>query len=254
MIDLHTHILPGLDDGPPDLAGATAMARAAVASGVRVVVATPHAFGAVLNVAPEDRDEELAALRAELARLGVPLRIVPGFECRLVGDLPAVLGAQPEYLYPVAAASLAGLGPGSRPAHRYVLLELGEDMPVTCLDTMLFRLQRVRITPILAHPERHPDISRSVAAIEGFVRNGGKLQVTAAGLLGAAGWRERRVCEKLLRGGLVTLLATDAHGVEEAGRLGEALARATKLIGPAAQALVTEAPAAILGLAGSCPP
>jgi tyrosine-protein phosphatase YwqE len=306
MIDLHTHILPGVDDGPADLAEAVAMARAAQAAGVQVVVATPHALGTRLDVTPQARDQGITALRAELARHQIPLSIVPGFECQVVADLADILLAQPEYLYPIPVEgspvenrqSLGGPGPvenrqslggpgygepgcpgrkalwmpgpgggepggppqglsgirwlaaaasaASLPPSRHVLIELSEDLPVTCLDSLLFRLQRVRITPVLAHPERHPDIARSVATIEGFVRNGGKLQITAGGLLGDGGGRERRVCETLLRQRLVTVLATDAHGVAEAGLLRQALARATKLIGSAAQDLVHAAPAAIL--------
>lgn len=242
MIDLHTHILPGIDDGPQDLEGAVAMAQAALADGVQVLAATPHALGAYLDVSPADRDQGLATLRAELARLHLPLRIVPGFECQVVNRMPDILTAQPEYLYPCESVS-----PGA-PGQRHVLMELTEALPVTALASLLFRLQMLRITPVLAHPERHPDLHRDVSVIEGFVSHGGKLQITAMALLGNAGWRERRVCEALLRRGLATVLATDAHGVEEAGSLGKALARATKLLGSAAAALVTSAPAAILGL------
>ncbi|MBN2450859.1 MAG: hypothetical protein JXR77_10750 [Lentisphaeria bacterium] len=130
-----------------------------------------------------------------------------------------------------------------------MLIELSDDMPVTCADTILFRLSMLGITPVLAHPERHPEIARSPAVIESFVRHGGKLQITAPALLGEAGRRERRVCERLLRQGLVAVLATDAHGVEDAGCLGRALARATKWIGSAAEDLVSRIPAEILGLA-----
>jgi protein-tyrosine phosphatase len=240
MIDLHTHILPGVDDGPQDLDGAIAMARAALAAGVRVVAATPHALGTHLDVSPDVRDASLTALRAELARLLLPLHIVAGFECQVVDRLPETLTTQPAYLY--AGGPVAG-------GQRHVLIELRESLPVTALDDLLFRLQMLRITPVLAHPERHPGIARSVSAIEGFVRRGGKLQITASALLGDVGWRERRVCEALLGQGLAGVMATDAHGVREAGSLGLAVARATKLLGAAAAAaLVTSAPAAILGL------
>ncbi len=275
MIDLHTHILPACDDGPAELATAVEMARAAAADGVRVMAATPHAFGTHLDVAPQERDERLATLIAETARLGIPVRIVPGFECRVIETLPEILAAQPEFLYPRSFGSVspgepvpAALDPAggsatrdqdrlnsgvaARPHRRvrHVLIELTEDMPIACADAMLFRLRMLRITPVLAHPERHPAVQREVSVLEGFVHRGGILQVTASGLLGAGGRRERRTCEKLLRAGLAGILATDAHSPEEAGSLGKALARARKLIGSAAEALVTATPAGILGLEG----
>ena len=140
MIDLHSHILPGLDDGARDLTDAVAMARAAVAAGVRTVVATPHAFGARMDVSSQDRDHGLEALRAELVRLAVPLAVVPGFECQVVDGLAAVLAAQPAYLYPTLA------GTAGAPGSRHVLIELDEERPLNCLDAVLFGLQTIRVT------------------------------------------------------------------------------------------------------------
>src|SRR4051812_18774331 len=82
MIDLHAHILPGLDDGPPDLEGSLALARAAVAAGTTTIVATPH-IDATFELNAADRDAPLAALRDALEQEGIPLTVEPGAEIEI---------------------------------------------------------------------------------------------------------------------------------------------------------------------------
>lgn len=221
MLDLHTHILPGIDDGPADVAEALELAQACVADGVTTVVATPHAFCTLMDVSPDQRDAALSELLAELRKRKICLDILPGFECRIVDDLVQRICQEPRYLLPPDIAAAVG--------EPHVLIELDEDAPIACANSVLFELQLHGITPILAHPERHPDTRRKQADIEAFVANGGKLQITATALTGEEGWRTRHLCERLVRKGLVSSIASDAHSAEDVGAMTEARDRMCRL-------------------------
>lgn len=237
MIDLHTHILPGVDDGPEDLDTALRMARIAVADGIATVVVTPHLFSAGGDVSPEDRDASVTLLAEALADHGILLRLVPGFECCLRGNVV-------EAARSTAAYHLGGIGGRSK----HVLIELPDEMPGSCLAGVLFEAQQVGLIPVLAHPELHPDLNRNTAPAEAFVAAGGKIQITADALRGRRGWQSKRACVRWLRGGLVQAMASDAHdSARRPPALRKALEKAMKLIGPAAEHLVTTGPAAMIG-------
>lgn len=217
MLDIHSHILPDLDDGPAALEEAVEMAREAVRAGVSGVVATPHAFSPFFEVSPLARDMALARFSRELEGAGVSLPVFPGFECYAVENLVERIEAESAYLMPT---DLLGNG-----KCRYVLLELGAGNPVECLDSLLFDCQLQGIVPILAHPERIPEVRRNPRAIEPFVRKGGEIQITAGCLTGIRQMRSRRVCEFLLKNELVAYIASDAHCQQDYVRLGKAMRR-----------------------------
>ncbi|MDA0182371.1 hypothetical protein OJ997_18835 [Solirubrobacter phytolaccae] len=190
MLDLHSHIVPGVDDGAEDGSAAVAIVAAAAADGVRVIAATPH-VRADFPTTPEQICDGVHALQ----RLVEP-RIVRGAEVSLevAGTLP------PEEL---AAFTLAG--------SRYLLVE----PPYTGLPlnagSVLFTLRLAGLIPIIAHPERNPDIQADPGRLRELVDAGALAQLTAGALTGRRGNTALRTARILLDEGLAHLVAGDAH-------------------------------------------
>lgn len=229
MIDLHAHILPGLDDGAADLDEALAMADLALADGITTVVATPHHDAAEPDLPALALAGWTAFRRALLAR-GLALDVLLGFELLLTPAL-AALGARARDL---------GLN-----ASRYLLVELPPGpVPPYLLDT-IFRLQGHGLRPILAHAERYPAVADLAADLVG---RGLLLQINGDSLLGTHGREVRRRTERLVAAGQAHFLCSDTHSPRRrAPRLAEAAAAASRLVGPAAaDALVHANPAAVL--------
>jgi protein-tyrosine phosphatase len=246
LIDLHTHILHDFDDGARTLADALAMARAAVADGVRVMAATPHgrssANAGLTRYSVALLHERLAELRETLAAAGLPLQLVPGTE--LFGE-PGVLGR------------LRGGELLAYEGARAVLLEFPLSIARGAAEQLIFAFQLEGYRVVVAHPERYRFVQDDPNALLPLVERGALMQLTGDALLGRQGERLRHLAELLLTHGLAQLLASDAHG-PHFGRLpnlGAARARAAELVGPAVAAALTEStPAAILRSAPLVPP
>ncbi|MEO5367979.1 MAG: hypothetical protein H7831_16795 [Magnetococcus sp. WYHC-3] len=201
LVDLHCHMLPGLDDGPAEVSEALAMARMASAFGTGAVVPTPHLDPGRYDL-PANLDHLADAFREALAQAGVGLTVhAPGAEVRWGlhveerlrhGRLPT-LNRQGE--------------------RRWFLLELeARDWPG---EALLIRLPQWRdqgYRPILAHPERHNLLRSHPQWLASWVQAGGMVQVTAAAYTGGFGETTRQVAEDWLRRGWVHLLASDGHG------------------------------------------
>lgn len=197
LIDLHNHILPGLDDGAADLAESLDMARQFVAEGVTTIVATPHLDP--LN----DRGAAAAVVREAVRRLGsaladadIPLQVLPGSEIFLTPDVPALLRDG-------VAAPIAG-GP-------WVLVELPFNQRPVYVEDTLFRIEAAGFRPILAHPERYSFVQADVATLDDFVDRGIVLQLTAPALLGEYPRPIRLAAEALLARGSFALASSDRH-------------------------------------------
>jgi protein-tyrosine phosphatase len=197
FVDVHCHILPGLDDGPSDWEESLRMAQLAVAEGVTTLVATPHQLGAYSQNSVELIRERGEEFRRRLASEGIELQVQLGADIRLEPELPEK----------VAEGEVLCLG---EPA-RFVLVELPSE--VTCpVGSLLKKLGRLGVTPILTHPERSLLLARNQEFLRQWVADGGLIQVTGASLTGSFGLVVQSVAERLLREGLVHLVASDAHG------------------------------------------
>jgi protein-tyrosine phosphatase len=198
MIDLHCHILPGLDDGAADLSVSLQMARASVADGVSVVACTPHILpglyhnsGTVIRAATEQ-------LRQALAREGIPLELVTGADNHIVPDL--IAGLRSDHHLCLAES-------------RYVLVEPPHHVVPPRFEDLMFNLMVAGYVPILTHPERLTWINAHYPLIRQLARAGVWMQITAGSLAGAFGRNARYWSERMLDEGCVHLLATDAHDV-----------------------------------------
>ncbi len=204
MIDLHSHILRGLDDGARTLDESLEIARAAVEDGTEVIAATPH----VRDDYPTDAgvmEYRVAELRHELAQAGIPLDARPGGEIAL--DWVSRLGVD----------ELARFGLGGNP--RYVLVETPYYGWPPGLADRLFALIAAGITPVLAHPERNAEVQARPGRLVPIVETGTLVQVTAASIDGRIGRRARETGLLLIDQGLAHMIASDAHhaSVREVG-------------------------------------
>lgn len=237
MIDLHAHILPGLDDGAASWDEFLEMAAACVDDGVRRVVATPHMMpdgqyaltaADVLPVAAEAKER--------LRRAGIPLALEVAGEIYLAPDLLGRVQAGELLTYPAG--------------RRYLLVELpGYEAPPAFTEQVFFDLQVAGITPVVAHPERYLALSEALfPRLVEWVERGVLFQVNGRSLLGESGPRVQRAAERLLDSHMVHLLASDAHGVtRRPPGLAAARARAAQRVGAAmAAALVEENPRRVL--------
>lgn len=196
MIDLHHHLLFGLDDGPSDLDTSLAMAKIAVEDGVTHVVCTPHANGAY-TYDPALNAERIATLRSALAAQSIPLTLGMGCDFHLSYDNIQDALAHPRKYSINATGNL--------------LVELPDyGLPRTLTETF-FEMQLAGLTPILTHPERNPTLQKNPTRLAEWLRNGLLLQVTAGSVLGHMGRAAEQMSHRLLADRWVHILATDAH-------------------------------------------
>ncbi len=217
MIDLHTHILPGLDDGPADMGEAVALCAEAARDGIETMVATPHMFDGVYDVA---RDDVLAGVKALQERLdgeGIPLEIMPGGETHITVDLPALLERG-------EALTLGDYG-------KYVLLELPHDVAPPGLEEFLLDLRLRGFRAVIAHAARNYSFQYRPERVETIVRAGHFVQITATILTGDLGRGPYDCAIKLLKEGLCHVVASDCHPGFRPPGLSGARKRVEKLAG-----------------------
>ena len=199
MIDLHCHLLPGVDDGAPDLTTSLAMARIAVGDGIKTIACTPHIYpGMYDNNGPAIR-RAVAELQLRLEEAGIPLRLTLGADTHIAPDL------------------VAGLRAGRVPTlhdSRYFLLEPPHHVAPPRLTETVFDLLAAGYVPVITHPERLSWIEDRYETFVALVRKGAWLQVTAGSLTGRFGKAAQYWGERLLDEGWAHILATDAHGVD----------------------------------------
>jgi protein-tyrosine phosphatase len=230
VIDLHSHILAGLDDGPETIEGSLELARAAVADGVEVMAATPHVRDDYPTT-PEQMEHAVARLRLALDEAAIALDVLPGGELA-VDRLEA----------PVEQLRKFGLG-GNQDCLLVETPYVGWPLD---LEARLFRLRAAGITPVLAHPERNADVQADpVARLQPLVRSGTLIQLTAASVDGRLGRRPQTASARLLELDLAHLLASDAH-TPEIRAVGLRAAADEIADEPLARWLTRDVPAALL--------
>jgi protein-tyrosine phosphatase len=230
VIDLHAHVLPGLDDGPQTLFEAVEILRSMAHDGTQVVCATPHVRDDYPTT-PEQMRQGLEQVRAAAAEAGLPIEVRPGGEVAL-DRLPSL-----------TAEERAQFGLGGNP--RVLLVEFPYYGWPLSLAAQCLELIEAGIVPVIAHPERNADVQEAPWRLEGLVQSGVAVQLTAASVDGRLGKHCARCARTLLEGGLAHVISSDAHApwVRGAG-----MSSAFDAIGDPGLArwLVDDAPAALL--------
>ena len=211
-VDIHAHLLPGLDDGPRTMDESLRLCELYLPQGVTTVVATPHMCDPRFDVSPEAVRNSVRELSEACRQRGLSLDILPGGDIRL----------QPELLEVLDAGELLTINDTGK----YLLLELPPQV-VPRIGGLIFELAVRGVTPILSHPERNLEFCRKPECLVDLVERGCLVQVTAGSLLGQFGPVAKRAAERFLESGMVHVVAGDAHSSR--GRRPE-LRRAAELL------------------------
>jgi len=240
MIDIHSHILPGVDDGAPDLGVALSMLEASVLDGVKTQVLTPHMH-------PGRYDNQIGALQknfevfsAEVEQAGIGIELKLAAEIHIRPDIPLL------------AKSGKLLWLGSWDGAKVFLLEFPfNQIPHGSLNLIQW-LVKHNIKPLLAHPERYQTFQSSPDKLSEYLAAGCLTQLTTSSLTGQFGKDSYLAAEYFLKNGMAHFIASDSHNLDRrAPGLSEAVKRAAEIIGEVqAKMLVEENPAKLLSTEG----
>ena len=229
--DLHSHILPGFDDGASSDEEFLEMARVAVEGGTTLMVATPHYECESVSSGSRRTAAAVQEYNGVLRERGIPLVLVPGAEVRITAGLFDMAKEE-------GGLDELRLGEDGR----YMLVDLSlVDMPVATAD-ILFQVQLRGVTPILAHPERNRYLVEHPLVVRDMVERGIEIQVNSGSLEGIYGKEARRTARHLLKEGVARLVASDAHSPR--GRSPD-LSGAARVLG---RLLGKEAPHILMGV------
>ena len=202
MTDIHAHILPGVDDGSPDMATSLQMLEMAASSGVRTIAATPHCSipGELDNFASPALERAFHELQREKERAEIPIRIVRGMEVFATAELPSQIRERRLW-------TLAG--------SRYLLMEFafGEDPAFAA--RILNEVKRTGLIPVIAHPERYYFVQDDPQIAYKWCVGGAALQLNKGSIIGRFGRDVQVTAIALLRHHLAAAVASDAHGVTQ---------------------------------------
>ena len=218
MIDLHCHILPGVDDGARSLEDSVAMAQKAVFEGIGHILVTPHHKNGKFINQKEDVIKATESLQTELDSRGINLTLYPGQEVRINGDL----------LQDIENNNILFVDE----EERYVLIEFPTLSIPHYTEALFFQFGQKGITPIIVHPERNQEIIDNPDILVPFIERGALAQLTASSYVGVFGKEIEELSAKLIEANLVHILASDAHNIKGRGfHMKEAYAKIEKNFG-----------------------
>jgi len=233
LVDIHCHLVPGIDDGAKSWEQSLAMAEIAVGDGIGTIVVTPHQLGSFVHNHGQSIRSRTAELQQLLDDHRVPLKVLPGADVRI----------EPGMVQKLQAGEVLTLAD----RRKHVLLELPHELYFP-LDEVLDQLHRAGMVGILSHPERNQGLLKQPELVLPLVERGCLMQVTSSSLLGTFGAAPQQMAEWMLEQGLVHFLATDAHSPNARRPLmRRALERAAEIVGEAiAMQLCCDNPAAVV--------
>lgn len=196
MIDIHSHILPGIDDGAKTEAESIAMGKAAVKEGITTIVATPHNRNGSFNNSRENILNYTEIINELFKQEGIPLEVLPGQETRINGDMISDL--EQGELLPINDS-------------KYLFVELPSDHVPQYTEQMLFDIQVAGYIPVIVHPERNQGIIEHPNRLYEFIRKGALSQITSGSLIGKFGKEIQKVSHQLIQANLTHFIASDAH-------------------------------------------
>lgn len=197
LVDIHCHILPGIDDGSKDWDTSIKLAKAAVKDGVTHAICTPHTLNGRYTNHKDDVVWLTDLYQQKLDEAKIPLTVFPGQEVRLSGDLIDALDND-DILFCDEDGT-------------YMLLEFpSEDVPTYAQDT-IFKIMQRGVTPIIVHPERNSRILKEPEILQGMLEQGCLVQITASSYTGIFGKKIEEMSRKLIAAGQGCTFASDAH-------------------------------------------
>jgi len=234
MIDIHTHILPSLDDGPKTIEESIELCKIAANDGIKTIVATPHSKDGAYEAKSDDTLRKVKELNLKLEEIQLDLEILPGAEVHINERLM-------EYIKNGEVLTINN-------GRKFLLLELPFFFVPPITDELISNLRSIGIVSIISHAERITKFQKTPKILDQLVKSGTLIQITAQSLTGDFGSRERKCAEWLLKHEMVHFIASDVHSLT--GRppiLSKALERAAKIIGEEkARALVSHNPEQII--------
>lgn len=220
LIDLHCHMLPGLDDGPEDLQTSLAMARFAVKNGITHTICTPHIHPGRYENTTQNIKAACSRFAAALKAANINLKIGAAAEVRFDSQL----------MTRVKDGTIPFLGEWA--GRKVLLLEFPHGEVPFGAEKMTKWLLGQGIMPVIAHPERNKGLMQTPAKLKPFIQQGCLLQVTAASVAGGFGSRAQELAHTLLQQGVVSMIATDAHNMQHRPPdMRQGLIAAAKIIG-----------------------
>jgi len=217
MFDLHSHIIPGIDDGSKNMEMSLAMLQMAVENGTKGIVATPHIIEGEWLPAWDQVLADCDTLRQEAQKAGIEIPIFPGGEVAIHFDI---------------LEKLKDPGPYCINGGRYLLVELPANHIPSFTDDFFFTLQARGIIPVLAHPERHPEIAKKPELLVEWIRKGVLTQMNGTSITGHMGERVMVTAELLLVNDMIHTIGSDAHRIGHRNtNLTSAITRITEIIG-----------------------
>ncbi|QDI90467.1 tyrosine protein phosphatase [Salicibibacter halophilus] len=218
MIDIHSHILPGLDDGSPHMQESLEMARQAVNDGITHMIATPHHKNGHYTNGKKDILKETQRLNDAIVDERLPIMVLPGQEPRIHGDIVAGL----------MDGDICTLGDGGR----YVFVEFSSSDVPRYADQVLYELLQQEVVPIIVHPERNVQILANHGWLYEKVKGGVATQITAGSFVGDFGKTIKKFSGQLIDHNLTHFVASDTHGTKKRpNRLRQAYAEMEKQYG-----------------------
>ncbi|MFZ3577497.1 tyrosine-protein phosphatase [Virgibacillus sp. DJP39] len=204
MIDIHCHILPGIDDGAQTESDSIAMAYAAVEQGIHTIIATPHHMNGKYENKKQEILTHVNVLNSLLQSKQIPLTILPGQEVRMNGEMIDEL--ETEVILPLNHTN-------------YVFVEFPSGHVPRYAKQMLFDIQVAGYTPVIVHPERNREIVEHPSRLYEFVHKGALTQITAGSLTGHFGKNIQKFSHELVEANLTHFIASDAHNTTTRGFL-----------------------------------
>lgn len=218
LVDIHCHILPGIDDGSKDWDTSIKLAKAAVKDGVTHAICTPHTLNGRYTNHKDDIIWLTDLYQKKLDEAKVPLTVFPGQEVRLSGDLIDALDND-DILFCDEDGT-------------YMLLEFpSEDVPTYAQDT-IFKIMQRGVTPIIVHPERNKKILEEPTVLQELIEQGCLVQITASSYMGTFGKKIEEISRKFIEAGQCACFASDAHDLPKRQyQYSEALKKLSKEFG-----------------------
>lgn len=199
QVDIHSHIIPGVDDGSRDMETSIALLQMAAENGTTDIIATPHVIDVSTTLTWDAIRRHVEMLQKEADTRGIPIRIYPGAETELNWDLLELMRKEP------GAFCLAG--------SRYCLMEMPSLMLPPHLDEMIYELQLLDIVPVLAHPERQMQLMEQPEKLLGLLRKGCVAQSNGGSLTGVFGPKVHDNVHQLLNMDMIGFMGSDAHNL-----------------------------------------